>query len=129
MSFDWREFLNLARLLKDEPYAKCNKESAYRTAVSRAYYAAFCHARNYARDNQGYTSIKDEDDHKNIRKHFRLYNMYKIAQWLDNLRVWRNQCDYDDVIIDEEARDINILTNVAVDRVQKVLAELSKTTD
>lgn len=129
MSFDWREFLNLARLLKDEPYAKCNKESAYRTAVSRAYYAAFCHARNYARDNQGYKPSYDDEDHKNIREHYRMVKMYTIARFLDHLRLWRNTCDYDDVITDDEGRNINILTNVAVDRAQKVLAELSKTTD
>ncbi|GAI62171.1 unnamed protein product, partial [marine sediment metagenome] len=61
--------------------------------------------------------------------HYRMVEMSRIARLLDHLRIWRNKCDYDDVITDEEARNINILANAAIERAQKVLAELSKSTD
>lgn len=70
MTFDWTEFLKLARELQeraddaDLPFAP---EAAKRTAVSRAYYAAFCHARNYAEKGlasslrgQGKTTVHSE---------------------------------------------------------------------
>jgi hypothetical protein len=48
VSFDWVEFLALANDLRGRLGALYSEEAANRTAVSRAYYAAFCHARNYA---------------------------------------------------------------------------------
>ncbi len=129
MSFDWKEFLNLALFLKGDSKIKYSSEAACRTVVGRAYFTAFCSSRNFARDNQGYKPSYDDEDHKNIRKHYRMVRMYKIAKFLDHLRIWRNMCDYDDVITDAEARNTNILANTAIERAQKVLAELSKSTD
>jgi len=37
-------------------------------------------------------------DHKLVRAHFRGRGMAKIARRLDNLRQWRNNCDYNDVV-------------------------------
>jgi uncharacterized protein (UPF0332 family) len=48
--FDWREYLNLAKFLLDLKSSGISKEALYRCAVSRAYYSAFCWARNYAQD-------------------------------------------------------------------------------
>ena len=42
MAFDWVEYLNLAKDLADHK----GNEAALRSAISRAYYAAFCKARN-----------------------------------------------------------------------------------
>ena len=41
MSFDWLQFLDLAILLSDNMPASWPDEAVYRTAVSRAYYAAY----------------------------------------------------------------------------------------
>jgi hypothetical protein len=49
--------------------------------------------------------------------------MSKIARWLDDLRVWRNECDYDDVISDREG-SLDILINVAIKRAEKLLQSI-----
>lgn len=94
MPFDWREFVNLADNLNGtaRPYTP---EAASRTIVSRAYYAAFCHARNYAVAHQHFLPQGIADDHRHLRQHFRGRNDHAIASRLDNLRRWRNNCDYD----------------------------------
>lgn len=94
MSFDWREYFHLADNLNGaaRPYTQ---EAALRTIVSRAYYAAFCHARNYAAARQHFSAQGIADDHRNLREHFRGRNDHGIVTRLDNLRRWRNNCDYD----------------------------------
>ena len=52
MKFDWEEYFNLAQEL-----AGTNEEAKLRSAVSRAYYSAFCLARNYLRDIQQYPRL------------------------------------------------------------------------
>jgi len=46
MAFDWREFLDLARWLQSQVEAKAgiSSEAAFRSAIGRAYFAAFGHA-------------------------------------------------------------------------------------
>ena len=41
MSFDWSQYLNLAKELTDQPTTPANQEAKLRDAISRAYYAAF----------------------------------------------------------------------------------------
>lgn len=48
MPFDWRDFLSLAKELSNYPKTSSLQEAAARFAVSRAYYAAFCWATDYA---------------------------------------------------------------------------------
>jgi uncharacterized protein (UPF0332 family) len=97
MAFDWREYFDLALLLR-EAEARFPQEAASRSAASRAYYAAFCCARNYACDRQMFMPKHDYKDHELVREHFRRQQMPKIARKLQRLRQWRNQCDYDDVV-------------------------------
>ena len=97
MSFDWTEYLKLARYLHGEP-STYSQEAAYRSAASRAYYAAFCHARNYAQDQHGFAPNYRAEDHKDLRSHFECWGMGGIARKLDSLRQWRNRCDYRDTV-------------------------------
>lgn len=98
MPFDWAEYLRLAYYLQGQAGVGCDQEAGFRTATSRAYYAAFCHARNHARDRLGFTPVYDSRDHGLVRKHFRGSRMADIAMKLDSLRQWRNDCDYDDTV-------------------------------
>ena len=70
MSFDWKEFLNLACFLRGEK-VEYSRESALRSAVSRAYYSVFCYIRNYARDKEGFKPQGNSKDHKNLREYFK----------------------------------------------------------
>jgi hypothetical protein len=98
MAFDWSEYLTLARHLQGQVNGSFGQEAALRCAISRAYYAAFCHARNYARDCQGFAPTYKAQDHGLVREHFKRRGNVIIATSLDQLRQWRNQCDYDDSI-------------------------------
>lgn len=94
--FDWATFLDLAEKLAKEP-----DESCQRAAVSRAYYAAFCSARNKLRDENKYTPTGHGNDHVNVwlcfqngpdKEHKRIYQTGCI------LKRWRAQVDYNDEV-------------------------------
>lgn len=71
-----------------------------RSAVSRAYYAAFCHARNHARDRHGLKLRYTGDDHLLVKQHFMTRRERGVAGKLDWLRQARNKCDYEDAVAD-----------------------------
>ena len=96
--FDWREYLNLAKFLLDLRGSGISKEALYRCAVSRAYYSAFCWARNYAQRNLGFKPTKKTEDHKLVKETLANKGFIKIAKKLDKLRKWRNSCDYKNVV-------------------------------
>jgi hypothetical protein len=97
MAFDWRESLRFARLLRLERRG-WSEEAGWRTAVSRAYDAAFCHLRNDAAAHRGFVPRRDAGDHGRLQAHLRDVGHEAVAQQLGALRVWRNQCDYDDEV-------------------------------
>ena len=69
MPFDWLGFLALARDLQRQAATSAEPEPLLRSAVSRAYFAAYCHARNYARDYLKFDPREDVDDHGRLRAH------------------------------------------------------------
>jgi uncharacterized protein (UPF0332 family) len=117
MSFDWREYLNLARFLQGQSGSSFIQEAAFRCAISRAYYAAFCHARNYARDRHGFSPNYNSNDHRLVRRHFQNRGISEIATKLDRLRQWRNSCDYDDTV-----SNVSSLVSSAIVRAQDIIA-------
>lgn len=109
MSFDWESYLEVAQTLLDEAEqekADSTKalqcEAQFRCCISRAYYAAFCLARNYLRDVDMNANILDCNDasiHRIVVQAFRQErdgNYQKIAAILTRLRIERNCADYDD---------------------------------
>ena len=96
MAFDWKEYLELSRFLLRQGGSAGNQEAFLRSAVSRAYYAAFCHTRNYARSQLGFRSRDDADDHGALRQRLKKGKMRGISDKLQQLREWRNDCDYKD---------------------------------
>lgn len=102
MSFDWVEFLALARDLQGCLGQSYSEQAASRSSVSRAYYAAFCYTRNYAERILGFKRARVGRDHRSLREHLRnLWQPWdKIAGDLEDLQKWRSMCDYDDVDLD-----------------------------
>ncbi|RLA98419.1 MAG: hypothetical protein DRG83_14520 [Deltaproteobacteria bacterium] len=98
MAFDWREFLELAKDLVDRAGTNYSAEAANRTAVSRAYYAAFCWARNYAESRLGFQRRSGVQDHERLRRYLTAQGKPQMASRLNRLRGWRNDCDYDDQV-------------------------------
>lgn len=120
MVFDWKEYLELSRFLAGEIAATPRKEAAHRSAVSRAYYAAFCHARNYARDRHGFSPDDTPKDHWRVRDHFRDRGSVELAERLGSLRRWRNDCDYKDTVV-----SLPRILAEAIEQAQKILDRLT----
>lgn len=95
MSFYWSHYIDIATFLLAHT-SEVNEEAALWSAISRAYYAAFCHAKYYARDQFGFVPNDTAEDHKELRKYFQSQGMAEIGRKLQQLRQWRNSCDYDD---------------------------------
>lgn len=120
MTFDWREYLKLAQYLQSGSEHSFTKEAASRCAVSRAYYAAFCYARNYARDKQGFVPTSKPKDHTLLREHFKQLKKLKIAEQLNDLRQWRNVCDYDDIV-----ENLPMLLENSINEAKKLIKNFS----
>ena len=106
MSFNWTTYLVLARELAGHSAPRRQRSAAYeqarlRSAISRAYYAAFCRARNHLRDNEGLSPPRSADVHQWVVNQFlNSPNQVHIgvAQDLNRLRRQRNIADYDDTV-------------------------------
>src|ERR1022692_1085980 len=95
MPFEWKRLVNVARQLEEQAGKdELNAEALQRSAVGRAYYAAFGHARSYAQSFLGYKVKGDADDHGALRAHLKRSRRGGDAQRLDSLRWWRNDADY-----------------------------------
>lgn len=101
MSFSWAEFLTLADGLFRNPTVTI-EEACFRSATSRAYYAAYGSARNYGRDKEGLWLSGGARDHQLVRDHFMNTadpTRKKIGLDLDRLRDDRNAADYNDALV------------------------------
>ena len=100
MIFNWHEYFELAEFLYQNvgKFNQITNESIYRTVVSRAYYAAYRYSRNYAYLNLGFIPTKTGDDHRDIQFLFEKSGFGDISDILNDLRRWRNQFDYDDIV-------------------------------
>jgi hypothetical protein len=120
MAFDWKDYVDLSRFLQQQaPHAE-NQEAFFRTAISRAYYAAFCHVRNHEHRQSGFTPRNDGDDHGRLREHLKKGKMAGIGKRLQRLREWRNECDY----LDQLNFDPQSVLPTALAEVDRVFAAL-----
>jgi uncharacterized protein (UPF0332 family) len=105
MKFDWEEFLELARFLLPSPQLGKKPsqaiESKLRSSISRAYYAAYNIADDYARQRLAYSRPATGADHKALTDHYEyLWETTKnelfdnIASELKSMRAKRKQADY-----------------------------------
>jgi hypothetical protein len=120
MPFNWHDYLDLALWLQANFPPSVSAEAAGRAAVSRSYFAAFCYARNYARDYLGFVPRDDDTDHGRLRAHLRQKRRHETSRRLDRLREMRNDCDYHDELTDNVAT----LLTLAVQRAEYVFRSL-----
>jgi uncharacterized protein (UPF0332 family) len=100
MSFDWSEYLKVAKELAGTATAPANQEAKLRAAISRAYYAAFIKARNHLREKERHSIPTTGDAHKYVSDLFDLSPdpmRQSIAEKLARLRTYRKQADYVDI--------------------------------
>jgi hypothetical protein len=96
MAFDWKEYVELSRFLQQQAGIGIDQEALHRSAISRAYYGAFCYARNYARDWLGFHPRYEAEDHGRLRAHLKKSKRWRVSEKLERLRDWRNESDYQD---------------------------------
>ncbi|MCS6773433.1 MAG: hypothetical protein RMM31_08575 [Anaerolineae bacterium] len=119
-AFDWRTYLHLAQVLLAQADRSPLQEAYQRSAVSRAYYAAFCHARNWAQTRLGFRPRGTAADHFGLKEHLAqsgASHFISAANLLDRLRKLRNQCDYEDKL-----PDLPVLAPSALQIAQQILA-------
>ena len=103
MGFDWVEYLNLAQELAGPTKTPADQEARQRSAISRAYYAAFCQSRNYLRDKEGHSLPSGGQVHAYVQEQFKQSPdplRSQIGHHLNRLRLDRNRADYDDSVQD-----------------------------
>lgn len=104
MSFDWKDFLKLAEMLKDQSSLGL-REARIRTCVGRAYFAAFCVARDYAERHLGFQPTRRAEDHKSVMEKLK-EKKNDAASCLARLRQWRNECDYKENLAGKDMSDL-----------------------
>lgn len=101
MVFDWSQYLVLAEALATQP----DNEAALRSAVSRAYYAAFCSAREYLLNTNmlfGRRPRRPRLSHRAVWHTYQRDVDRRIGMDGNRLRELRNLVDYEDVVPDLE---------------------------
>ena len=114
MTFDWRAVVGLA-----DELSKRAEEAALRSAISRAYYSAYC----YARDRAGLNTAGSRDSHKLVFEYYERRALGKLRDFgsneLPSLHKLRKEADYD-----EEAKISPNQAKLVVGRAKKVIAFL-----
>jgi muconolactone delta-isomerase len=113
--FDWIKFLDLAEDLA----TRADDEAASRSAISRAYYAAFHIGRDHLA-RSGIPPDRGRNAHHQVQAALRAVNQ-GIAEDLALLHFWRKQADYDDLSlldVEEQARIAVVLARSTIDTIR-----------
>ncbi len=121
MTFDWRGYLTLAETLVSSDLA-ADRDACLRTAMSRAYYAAFATARQQSRERHGGVIRQSAAEHGEVATFFAKRGEAggAITAHLTRLRFLRNRADYDDDFNETEPAAAE-----AIARAQQVLELLA----
>jgi uncharacterized protein (UPF0332 family) len=102
--FCWKHYLDLA----NELAKSTTDEAKLRASISRAYYAAFCNARNYMLNKDGNQFPSNESEHKYLARYYKgdldeskpdtFGTREQIGKDLDSMRRDRKAVDYDDFL-------------------------------
>ena len=120
MAFDWSQYLVLAEALAEQP----GNEAALRSAVSRAYYAAFCLARAHllnTHESFGSRPRRPRLSHRTVWLTYQRDVDRRIGQDGNRLRELRNLVDYEDVV-----SDLDDAVRSALSTSRRILASLDE---
>lgn len=111
MSFDWQEYLNFAGELAGVAGCVSCEEAGQRSAISRAYYAAFCIAKNYL-EERGRGRFASADVYRQVQMAFLSAtgnkDSIRIGNQLQRMHISRKKAFYDSIFngIDPELRSV-----------------------
>jgi uncharacterized protein (UPF0332 family) len=97
MPFDWHEYLGLAEDVHEAPVH--SMDASERTAISRAYYAAFHLTAAALEDRNEWRRQHNADDHAELRRFLERYRgraRGNVGVNLGRLYIARCQADYND---------------------------------
>jgi hypothetical protein len=97
MSFRWDDYHAVAAGLVRERGKLAPEEACLRSAISRAYYAAFAAARNLGRDRACFTLTGTGADHRLVRNYYMTHpdrDHQRIGAELGRLLADRRNADY-----------------------------------
>ena len=122
MSFEWSDFLDLAVKLTKSP-----DEASRRSAVSRAYYAVFCAARDWVESYYGVDAHREaKEQNTGVHKYvWGVLGTVKQGSHADlsdtGKRIMRSRvkCDYRDKV-----EKLDLLSATEVTRASKLLEDL-----
>jgi hypothetical protein len=122
MSFDWSDYLRLAIGLHGSPDVPGPNEAAFRSAASRAYYAAY-HLVTIRAKEDGFVPIDSGEDHELLRSFLKRGDTprKKMSLDLERLHRLRKKADYDDAVA--PATPTNLACN-AINMAQKIIDEI-----
>ena len=133
MSFDWNEYLLLAKSLNDESITRDISLAKYRTAINRAYYAAFNISKSYIVDF--FHIDLNSDEIRNIKSKYKVEDhgliprllltsdnreICRKATRLDTLRGRRVDADYKSQRIENITRK----TKETIEEAEKIITAL-----
>lgn len=124
MSFDWAQYLNLAKDLIRDKDKLSSEEACLRAAISRSYYSAYCTARNRARDLESLMLSKTGEDHRKVVEHYirsSEYKKKKIGSDLDRLRIDRAKADYNDRI-----NNLGKMSSISTQMAERILGLIKR---
>jgi hypothetical protein len=121
MGFDWRRYLDVARMLAED-----SREEAKRAAISRAYYAAFGHAKSYLLAMRATKSI--EPGHDEVWNAFKAVTGHRDCQRVNttgfNLKDLRDRADYDAAF--PPHRSLDAMTRAALRWGQEIIEAVER---
>jgi uncharacterized protein (UPF0332 family) len=119
-----RVFVELAGLLQQlaQTASAENVEPLLRTAISRAYYGAFGHARQFAQAKRGFKPRGEAEDHRELVRVF-TGKFSQVANRLTDLRHLRNKADYEE----NPPVEWEVATEVALQDAKKIVGALKLT--
>jgi uncharacterized protein (UPF0332 family) len=124
MSFDWSGYLILAQELASASTNSSIKEAYLRSAISRAYYAAFCIARNHLIYKDKHSIPNSQNVHWYVVDKFENSGdttRETIGQFLRHLRSTRNIIDYRDTF----SGNLPGRTKAALEEAEEIIRLLS----
>lgn len=87
--FEWSDYLAAAKEWAEDP-----RESYGRAAISRAYYAAFNHAKKYIEQSGNDSFPKHGEAHERVPETLKRLRYPDLARHLESLKAQRKWADY-----------------------------------